>query len=183
MVLMGINRIIVTDGRIAAKVMFDFQARDNFSSKTSATNFDYGDQYRYTGQGDYENSTEGGDSSSSYSKDKGWESQKRDASYYSKGTYKNTAEPVLKLMSATQATTDAALSTKASLSGQVEVNFKSETFPLDKMADSFQIGRIQNAAKPGAATPVRQAAASQAATTPATTTTPATSPAAPAAKP
>ncbi|HEY0406405.1 MAG TPA: hypothetical protein VGC89_11805 [Pyrinomonadaceae bacterium] len=177
MVLMGINRIVVTDGRIAAKVMFDFTARDNFNSRTSATTFDYGNQYRYASEGDYEKTTEGGDASSSYTKDKGWESQKRDASYYSKGTYKNTAEPVLKLMSATQASTDAALSAKASLSGQVEVNFKSETFPLEKMADSFQIGRIQDAAKPGAASPARTAATSPA------TTTPATPPAAPAAKP
>ncbi len=54
MVLMGINRIIVTDGRIAAKVLFDFQARDNFKYAYSATRFDYGDQYKYTGEGEYE---------------------------------------------------------------------------------------------------------------------------------
>ena len=29
MVMMGINRIVVTDGKISAKVMYDFQARDN----------------------------------------------------------------------------------------------------------------------------------------------------------
>lgn len=28
-IMMGINRIVVTDGKIAAKVMYDFQARDN----------------------------------------------------------------------------------------------------------------------------------------------------------
>jgi len=57
------------------------------------------------------------------------------------------------LASASQATTDASLQTKATLAGSVEVNFKSETFPLEKMADSFQIGMIQNASKPGAAAP------------------------------
>ena len=41
MVLMGINRIVVTDGRIPAKVMYDFQARDNFTLQRSATKFDY----------------------------------------------------------------------------------------------------------------------------------------------
>ncbi len=111
MVLMGINRIVVTDGRIAAK-----------------------------------------------------------ASYYSKGKYQNTAQPVLKLMTASQAKTDAALTTKASLSGSVEVNFKSETFPLERMADSFQIGQIQNAAKPGQAKPA--AAGKTAPLAPASTTPP-----------
>ena len=33
--------------------------------------------------------------------------------------------------------------------GDVEINFKSDYLPLDKMADSFQIGRIQDASKPG----------------------------------
>jgi len=179
MVLMGINRIVVTDGRIAAKVLFDFQARDNFKFQKSATKFDYGSQYKYTSSGDYESSTEGGERSSSYSKDQGYQSDQRDASYYSKGTYKNEASPVLNLMSASQATTDAALQTKAQLSGQVEVNFKSDYFPLEKMADSFQIGQIQNAAKPGQARPGAAPTATPAATPP----PPAAQPAAPAAKP
>ena len=167
MVLMGINRIIVTDGRISAKVMYDFQAHDTFKSKYSATQFDYGKQYKYASGGDYESSTQGGETKSSYSQDSGSDYQKRDASYYSKGTYKNTAEPVLKLASATQAATDAELKSKASLAGQVEVNFKSETFPLEKMADSFQIGRIQNAAKPKSAAPTGTATATPPAVQPA----------------
>lgn len=51
----------------------------------------------------------------------------------------------------TQQANDAALTTKASLAGMVEVNFKSDYLPLEKMADSFQIGMIQNASKPGQA--------------------------------
>jgi len=35
------------------------------------------------------------------------------------------------------------------LSGVVDINFKSDYLPLEKMADSFQIGMIQNASKPG----------------------------------
>jgi len=169
MVLMGINRIVVTDGRIAAKVLFDFQAKDNFKFQKSATSFDYGDQYAYTSTGEFDTQTQGAERSRSSSKDSS-ESDDRDASYYSKGKYQNTAQPVLKLMTASQATTDAALTTKASLSGSVEVNFKSETFPLEKMADSFQIGQIQNAAKPGQAKPA--AAGKTAPLAPASTTPP-----------
>jgi hypothetical protein len=151
MVMMGINRIVVTDGRIAAKVLFDFQARDNFRWQHSATRFDYGKQYKYASEGEYESEREGGEYSKSKSSDGGSEEEQRDASYYSKGKYKYAAEPVLTLASATQAATDAALQTKANLTGQVEVNFKSETFPLEKLADSFQIAQIQDAAKPGQA--------------------------------
>jgi len=159
MVLMGINRIIVTDGRIAAKVMFDFQARDNFKWQNSATRFDYGDQVKTVSTGDYESKAEG--ETYTYSKSKDTEDEdRRGANYYSKGNYKNTTEPVLKLASATQASTEAALQSKASLSGSVEVNFKSETFPLEKMADSFQIGQIQDASKPGAVKGARAPAAS-----------------------
>ena len=161
MVLMGINRIVVTDGRIAAKVLFDFQAKDNMKWAYSATKFDYGDQYRTTREGEQESDLQGASTSSS--KD---DYDHRDASYYSKGKYKSTSEPVLKLASATQATTDAALQTKASLTGQVEVNFKSETFPLEKMADSFQIGRIQDAAKPASQAPQTASAGSTGGTAP-----------------
>jgi hypothetical protein len=153
MVLMGINRIVVTDGRIQAKVMFDFQARDNFKAQRSATSFDYlkGVQ-RTTQEGEQEVKVQGGERQSS-SDDDGWQDKERDASWYAKGKYKNTSEPVLKLMSVSASQTDAAITTKAQLMGNVEVNFKSDYLPLEKMADSFQIGRIQDAAKPGSTAP------------------------------
>ena len=37
MVLMGINRIVVTDGKISAKIMYDFKATDTMKKKRSAT--------------------------------------------------------------------------------------------------------------------------------------------------
>jgi hypothetical protein len=180
MVLMGINRIVVTDGRISAKVLYDFQAKDNFKYRYSATQFDYGDQYKYASEGEYDQGSEGGERSSRWSKDSGYESEARDGSYYSKGKYKNTAEPVLTLASATQTTSDASLQTKASLAGQVEVNFKSDYLPLEKMADSFQIGRIQDAARPGQAKETPGSPSSPPAATP-TPATPAPASPAPAA--
>jgi len=164
MVLMGINRIVVTDGRISAKVMYDFQARDNFKSRYSATRFDYDpNKYQTTSKSSYSTGKSEDDSSSSSDSTTDPDSQPRDASYYTKGAYQYSVQPVLTLQSASQATTDVQLQTKASLAGNVEVNFKSETFPLDKMADSFQIGRIQNAARPPGAQGGAQNAASTAA--------------------
>lgn len=147
MVMLGINRIVVTDGRISAKVMYDFQARDNFKSQTSATRFDYDPTLQRTTQtGNMEKQYDGG--GNTYNMQDG-SSTSRGASYYTRGDYKNTSEPVLKLASVTQEATDAALTTRASLAGTVEVNFKSDHLPLDKIADNMQIGMIQTAAKPG----------------------------------
>ena len=152
MVLMGINRIVVTDGRISAKVMYDFRAKEKF--KRTATDFDYENfGTKTTSEGEYESQREGPTrtySSEGSGKDREVDYERRGGSYYATGKYKSTSEPAVQLTSATAEATEAALQTRASLAGNVEVNFKSETFPLEKMADSFQIGQIQNAAEPGA---------------------------------
>jgi hypothetical protein len=150
LVLMGINRVVVTDGRIAARVMFDFQARDNFRYAMSATKFDYDKNLRRTvTEGEHETDYRGGERQSSWSKEEGWQDQRRDASYYAQGKYKHTSEPILKLAQVETSATDAQLTSKAQLMGNVEVNFKSDYLPLEKMADSFQIAQIQEAARPG----------------------------------
>jgi hypothetical protein len=165
MVLMGINRIIVTDGRISAKVRYQFQARDNLRWQTSATQFDYDPELRtHTGSGEFEreriggetNITRGQDGRGTYrasdsrrrNKEGALDYQRREGSYYAKGSYKYSNQPVLNLVTASQEAGDAALQAAASLAGEVRVNFKSETFPLERMADSFQIGMIQDAAQP-----------------------------------
>lgn len=150
MVLMGINRIIVTDGKISAKVLYNFQARDNLRWQNSATKFDYDPTQRsLASEGTYESESQGGESSYSRDKDGAIEKDRTDGSYYAKGDYKYTNQPVLTAITAYQEMGDAALQTRASLAGEVQVNFKSETFPLERMADSFQIGMIQDASKPG----------------------------------
>jgi hypothetical protein len=178
MVMLGINRIVVTDGKIQAKVMYDFQAKDNFHYQNSATQFDYGDQYKYTSQTEGESKSDGGETQGKEGTDS---FDKRDASYYYKGKSAYQAEPVLKLVSATQQTADASLQTKASLAGNVDINFKSDYLPLEKMADPAAIAAIQGhsqpkrSAAPGAQgqTPAGgQAAQTPAATPPATTPAP-----------
>ena len=150
MVMMGINRIVVTDGKISAKVVFDFKASDSRKYAFSATKFDHEkDQYgnlqmTNSYSGDYEGKSEGG----SYSKTADSE-DRRDASYYSKGTYKYSQQPVVKLMSTQRLMDDSQLQTKAQLTGAVEVNFKSDYLPLEKMANPENIAAIQMNAQPG----------------------------------
>lgn len=149
MVMLGINRIVVTDGKIQAKVMYDFQARDNMQFRKSAQQFDYGDQQITTSSGTFEGEGSHQRTGASRAADGSITGGTRSGSYYSKGEYKNTAQPVLKLASASQTSIDASLQTKASLAGLVEVNFKSDYLPLDKLANPESIAAIQMNAQPG----------------------------------
>jgi hypothetical protein len=151
MVMMGINRIVVTDGKIQAKVMFDFQAKDTRRYQASATQFDYAkDQYgnlqkTSAFEGDYDTGSKGG----SYSRDKDGSVSSDSAGYYSKGTYKYSEKPVITAMSSSHLADDSSLQSKASLLGNVEVNFKSDYLPLEKMATPENIAAIQMNAQPG----------------------------------
>lgn len=181
MVLMGINRIVVTDGKIQAKILYDFQARDNMRRQRSAAAFDYardayGNLQKNRGyEGTSEVNYEGGETKGKADTDA---YEKRDANYYAKGTYKYSEQPIMTAMSTATEASEAALQTRASLAGNVDINFKSDYFPLEKMADSFQIAQIQNASKPNATGPT--AASGKGAQAPAATTTPAATPAQPA---
>jgi len=152
LVLMGINRIVVTDGKIQAKIMYDFRARDNTRRQRSAAAMDYArDQYgnvqrTYSGEGESEYKYEGGETQGTAGSDN---YDHRDGNYYAKGSYKYAQQPIVSAMSTASETSESALQTKATLSGVVDINFKSDYFPLEKMADSFQIAQIQNASKPG----------------------------------
>ena len=168
LVMLGINRIVVTDGRISAKVMYDFQARDNMRYRHSASQFDHAtDQYgnvqkTRSGEGSYERSREEG----SVARDEKGNAIRAGLTYrqgyyragdpvreggnsYAKGDYKYDEKPIIKMMSTSQLQNDASLQARASLAGQVEVNFKSDYLPLDKMANPEAIAAIQMNAQPG----------------------------------
>jgi hypothetical protein len=182
MVMMGINRIVVTDGKISAKVMFDFQAKDNRKYKFSATKFDHEKNAdgslatTSTREANVESKGEdhSRDASSSSGKDSSdYTGATRDANYYSKGDYKYSEQPVVKLTSTKQLMDDSSLQTKAQLVGSVEINFKSDYLPMEKMATPENIAAIQMNAQPGmvknlAARPAPGAAAPAAASAPAT---------------
>lgn len=151
MVMMGINRIVVTDGKIQAKVMFDFQAKDNRRYQASASQFDhakdqYGNVQKTRGyEGEYDYGSKGG----SYSRDKDGTVASDSAGYYSKGSYKYSEKPIITAMSTSRLADDSSLQSRASLMGNVEVNFKSDYLPLEKMATAENIAAIQMNAQPG----------------------------------
>jgi hypothetical protein len=142
-VLMGINRIVVTDGKISAKIIYDVKAQDNLAKRRSATAVDVARdqagnvQQTWSGEGKYDDSSKSGTSGGDYS-----------AEYYAKGEYKYDSKPVITAQTAASESSTAALQTKIQLSGAVDVNFKSDYLPLDKMATPQMIATIQGNATP-----------------------------------
>lgn len=64
----------------------------------------------------------------------------------SKGYDQSTAEPVPELQSVTRESTTGSLDATADLAGAVDINFSSDTFDLNNLADTIQLDQIQGAA-------------------------------------
>ena len=139
-VLMGINRIVITDGKINAKINFNFKATDHLNRKGTVNEWDRAEEsQQYTNYNQYYGLSQ-------------WTQKK----------------PVDVLVSTTTATTDAKLEANAKLAGEVSLNFKSETFPLEKMFDSQQIMHLNQAQSGARAVPAPAAPAASAPTAPPT---------------
>lgn len=155
LVLMGINRIVVTDGKLSAKIMYDFQARDSRKLQRSAAAYDYARDKggslstMMKGEGEYDsgsnNSYSGKYSSNKDGYDGNYDSS---ADSYAKGKYKYEQNPVLTATSTASEASESQLQTRAQLTGAVEVNFKSDYLPLDKMATPGMIAAIQGNSTP-----------------------------------
>ncbi|WP_260432362.1 hypothetical protein [Burkholderia sp. Bp9140] len=180
-VLMGINRIVVTDGKISAKIIYDVRAQDTLSKQRSATAVDLARdkdgnvQTTYAGKGTYDR---GGKYDSSNDKDNG---RQYSADYYAKGDYEYENKPIITASTAASETSNAAMQTKIQLSGAVDVNFKSDYLPLDKMATPQMIATITGNATPAdpnvLPSPKTPPAAAAPAAAPASASAPAAAPA------
>lgn len=115
MVLMGINRLIVTDGSIKASVVFNLATRDSVTQSRSArrtTTFDEQVQERRR--------------PGIFGIFRGYRTQDRTAHF--------TAQTVNTSNESSESTVDL----KTKLAGEVNLRFRSETFPLEKMTELIQ---------------------------------------------
>lgn len=120
MVLMGINRIVVDEGEITAKLVFHIDASETMQMKFDQNKTTLGNMAGRSGS----------------------------SSFTGNGIMVNTAS--------LNAQSD--INVRADLTGQVKVKFRSETFPLERFADSAAIQLINENAKvpqpaPAAAVP------------------------------
>ncbi len=128
MVMLGINRIVVTDGSIVAKVVFDMRADDSAKRKYKA---------------------------SMYDEDKSSSKESMNASYggwftpvsVSSG-FEAEQSHMATVGSSLDDSSESKAEVKAKLSGEVRVNFKSDYLPMDKMATPEMMSVIQGNSTP-----------------------------------
>jgi hypothetical protein len=127
MVLLGINRIVVTDGHINAKVEITVTGHEEFTGERTSddtTSYDYSKQ----------------DTAESASR-----------SFWGTSSSKRKTVVNTQIKAATKDTSkytsDQSLDAKAKLTGEVKINFKSETFPLEKLASPSELTSIDDKSK------------------------------------
>jgi hypothetical protein len=121
MVLLGINRIVVTNGNINAKVVFEMRASDDARRRSKAQMHD-------------EESNKAGSQT-------GWLTNLV-------GGYSVSHEHETTVSSAVDDSSESKAQVKATLSGDVRLAFKSETFPLERMVDVMGMQMLEQKAQP-----------------------------------
>jgi hypothetical protein len=127
MVVLGINRIVVTDGLIHAKVVFDMQASDQARRGSKASLYDNKE-----------------DSSTSSAAVGGW----LPIGIGGAAGSTSSSDHVTTVESSLDETSESKAQIKANLTGEVRVNFKSDYFPMEKLASPEMMSIIQGNAVP-----------------------------------
>ncbi|WP_433965191.1 hypothetical protein [Tunturiibacter gelidiferens] len=128
MVMLGINRIVITDGVINAKVIFDMRASDTAARHATASMSD----------------TQSTSLTNKMHVDTGGWMSPVNASMDNEFKQDHVAT----VQSAVDDQSESKAQVKANLTGEVRVNFKSDYFPMDKMASPQMIAAIQGNSKP-----------------------------------
>jgi hypothetical protein len=159
-ILMGINRIIVTDGKINARIRFKFDAVE--TTKTRGTARDLAKM----GDTVAEQSTmaESGASNSN------WWSRSTGEDYQHTEDRQRVVTPNIQVTSEIETNTDGSIKAGGEMFGEVSINFRSESFPLEKMVNTDQMMRLEDArgfrGTPGPTTAAGPSAASAPVTAP-----------------
>jgi hypothetical protein len=126
MVLMGINRIVITSGRIAAKMGFRIDAKDHGTAQ-SASQFDFKNETTMSAGGGL------------FSFFGGPSFESKSSVAYVSSTKKDSSDE---------------LDVHADLTGEVDLKFKSDYFPMERFAKPEMLSLIQgNTPNPTANTP------------------------------
>ncbi|VVT12225.1 hypothetical protein [Erythrobacter sp. EC-HK427] len=128
MVMLGINRIVVTDGSINAKVVFDMRASDK-AQRTSRASMHDREAQKYTQSAKAEYGS--------------WYTP-----YSASASFTGQQEHVATVGSAVDENSESKAEVKARLSGDVRVNFKSDFLPMEKMATPGMMSVIQGNSLP-----------------------------------
>jgi hypothetical protein len=109
MVLMGVNRIVVTGGKIRATMAFHIDASER-THEEHATDFDF----RTAAAGSF-----------------GW------------GPWSVSASTSVSYVNSSRSSNDGEINVSTDLTGEVEIHFKSDYFPVERFATPGKVGQIQ----------------------------------------
>jgi hypothetical protein len=146
MVMMGVNRLVVTNGTIEASCLFELNTTDAVKRRM---------QQKRTS--DYASLREGesrfeGSSSRSGSGFLGLGDDTEDKNaWYTKSNYRDTSN--FNVSTTRSEDSDAKVQLHAKLAGKVNLSFKSDYFPMEKMVDVMQINQIRARTPTGRETP------------------------------
>ena len=150
MVMMGVNRLVVTNGTIEASCMFRLDTRDTRIRDrvgTSGGTSTSGSHDEWGGKGDWHSEAE--------RKENDWIKSGKYAgnqSWYNGHTRDSTATFSVSTVDTNK--NEEEIKLHAELSGKVKLNFKSDYFPMERMVDALQINQIRDKAPAAAPAPV-----------------------------
>jgi hypothetical protein len=136
MVMMGVNRLVVTNGSIEASCMFELNTTDEVRRRMKQQrSADWHAQHK----------SEAGYEGSSSSESSGFlglgATKKRNQSWYGKSSSEDSAN--FSVTTTRSEDSDAKVQMHAKLAGKVNVQFKSDYFPMERMVDVMQINQIR----------------------------------------
>ena len=152
MVMMGVNRLVVTNGAIEASCLFRLDTRDTrIRDRVSNSGGTWGGSTHRDGgsKGDYKYEFENQENSRNKSGKGGY-----NASWYNNSSSDSNAQFSVATVDTNKAEDE--LKLHAELSGKVKLNFKSDYFPMERMIDALQINQIREKT-PAAAAPAAPA--------------------------
>ena len=150
MVMMGINRLVVTNGTIEASCLFELDTTDTITRSRSGTrdiNRDIESSSERRREGEF-GSTRDRTNKFGYKKDgldllnEDKRSSDYKSSWYDGRSDKKTAS--FKMHTSRNDSSEQSIQTHAKLGGRVKVNFKSDYFPMERMVDVLQINQIRD---------------------------------------
>ncbi|MBC5784497.1 hypothetical protein H8N03_16230 [Ramlibacter sp. USB13] len=152
MVMMGVNRLVVTNGTIEASCMFELNTTDAVKRRMrQERSADWHSQNKseHGYEGDYSRESSGFLGLGA--------KKKLNQSWYGKSTHDDSAN--FSVTTSRSEDSDAKVQMHAKLAGKVNVQFKSDYFPMERMVDVMQIQAIrgktpEGATPPAGATPV-----------------------------
>jgi len=160
MVMMGVNRLVVTNGTIEASCLFELDTTDirkrgdvrttDFESTHERGN-EWGQDGTWGGTGKGSGPWSMSDGNR-WSKGNGDYAMDQRENWFSKGSERNTAR--FKMATVSSRSDDSTIEMHAKLGGKVKVNFKSDYFPMEKMIDALQVNQIREKTQAGVAPPV-----------------------------